>query len=101
MKEHVFKYPGDDADNNLADIIYLRLWILFRKIVKDNNDIVFNSMLCKSCGLIFTDPRFSEDEMKIKYDTINELGSVKYRLQKDPPVDLENRANKIYNLISD
>jgi SAM-dependent methyltransferase len=57
-------------------------------------------MICESCGFIFTNPRFSEKDLEVKYNTIKELGSVKYRLKKNPPSNLDKRANRIYNLIN-
>ena len=96
---HLFKYPGDDIKGNLDDINYERLWILFNKIIKQKGQVSFESVLCDDCGFIFINPRFSDEEMKIKYDTINELAGVKYRLQHDKLTKQENRAKSIYNLI--
>jgi len=100
LKNHIFKYPGKDVQNHLLDSVYVRLWILFERILKTTNYTVFTSMMCQNCGLIFTNPRFSLDDLRIKYDTINELGSVKYRLEQNPPYNLELRARRIYSLIS-
>ncbi len=99
FKKYVFKFPGNDVEDNLENIVYVRLWILFKKITNDQTTAVFNSILCNSCGLIFTNPRFSENELKLKYDTIDELGSVKHRIKNSPAIDAEKRANRIFNLI--
>jgi len=99
VKKHKFFFPGDQVEENLIDIRYERLWILFEKILKDRTPVEFHSNLCKSCGFIFTNPRFTAEEISIKYATINKLGSVKKRLQEHPASNLDMRANRIYSLI--
>jgi len=71
LKEHIFKFPGEYIENK--DYYYKNLWILFEKILKSREDVVFESVLCASCGFIFTNPRFSENEIKIKYTAVSEL----------------------------
>lgn len=100
IKEYSFSFPGNDVQNNLVDSKYVRLWILFTKILKEQKTAVFNSTMCDDCGFIFTNPRLSKEEMAEKYKAINELGSVKKRLEKNPPFNLENRANRIYSLLN-
>ena len=100
IKEHTFTFPGNDVEKKLLDSKYVRLWILCIKILNNKKSIVFHSTICKSCGFIFTNPRFSKEEMVIKYKTINELGSVKKRLEQNPPFNLDHRAKRIYNLIN-
>lgn len=99
IKEHAFTFPGNDVEKKLLDSKYVRLWILFTKILNNKKSIVFHSTICKTYGFIFTNPRFSKEEMVIKYKTINELGSVKKRLEQNPPFNLDQRAKRIYNLI--
>ncbi len=78
----------------------MRLWILFEKILNDRRPVVFDSTLCTSCGFIFTNPRFRVEELAIKYNTINELGSVKCRFNKNPATNLDTRAHRIHYLIT-
>jgi predicted Zn-ribbon and HTH transcriptional regulator len=92
--EHVFNFPGGNVYEHLLDATYVRLWILFERIIKNHNDVTFRSFICKNCGFIFTNPRFSEEDLRIKYETIIELGSVKYRLQHNPPSNLDSRAKR-------
>ena len=98
IREAKFFFPGTDIEKNLIDIRYERLWILFEKILKDRSPLELQVMLCKSCGFIFTNPRFTVEEMSIKYAVINELGSVKKRYQVSPPSNLDARARRIYSL---
>ncbi|MFC1856772.1 class I SAM-dependent methyltransferase [Thermodesulfobacteriota bacterium] len=100
ITKHVFKYPGVNVHDHLLDATYVRLWILFERILKNRTDVVFYSSLCNKCGLIFTNPRFSDEDLKTKYDAIIELGSVKYRLQQNPPTNLDTRAKRIYTLVN-
>lgn len=102
IKKSKFHFPGENVKENLVDTKYVRLWILFERILKDRKPVEFDSTLCKSCGLIFMNPRFTAEEILIKYDAINELGSVKYRLQQKPlPNSIRDmRAKRIYSLIS-
>ncbi|MCD6309309.1 MAG: class I SAM-dependent methyltransferase, partial [Candidatus Eremiobacteraeota bacterium] len=99
FRELKFKFPGENVREHLEDPIYTRLWILFEKILKTRDDVKFYSVLCRNCGFIFTNPRYTMEEMKIKYDAINELGSVKYRMKKNPPSNLSSRARRIYDLV--
>src|SRR4030042_2869542 len=99
LKDHVFKYPGDDIKDNLDNIHYERLWILFNKIIRQKEQVLFETVLCEECGFIFLNPRFLDEEMKIKYDTINELKGVKNRLEHDKLYKQEKRAKSIYKLI--
>ena len=99
LKEYSFTFPGDDIKNHLMDANYTRLWIFFEKILKVRENFSFFIIFCKNCGFIFLNPRFTENEMNVKYQTINELKSVKYRLGKIPEFNLEKRAHRVYKLI--
>lgn len=94
-----FFFPGEKVEENLIDLKYVRLWILFEKILKDRNPVEFQVMLCQACGFIFTNPRFTAEEMLVKYAAINELGSVKKRYQVHPPLNLDVRAKRIHSLM--
>ena len=74
--------------------------IFFEKIWKDRNSAEFDVTLCKSCGMIFTNPRFTAEEIRIKYKTVSELESAKKRTQKQPALKTGERANRIYSLIA-
>lgn len=100
IARHRFTFPGNNVCEHLADATYERLWILFDRILKNREPVFFRSMICNQCGLIFTDPRFSEADLRIKYDAIQELGSVKYRTQLNPPSRLDARARRIHRLVS-
>lgn len=87
-------------NQNLQNPNYERLWILFTKILKNEDTATFYISICRSCGFIFTNPRFSKEDMQIKYKTINDFGIVKKYLRQNPPSNLDKRANRIYDYIS-
>jgi len=95
-----FKNPGNDFKNFSDDYRNSRLWVLFNKILSNNNSANFNITLCNSCGFIFLNPRFSESEFKIKYSFFSETKSEEKRLQKNPMFNLDIRAQRIYKLIN-
>ncbi|MHA1757256.1 MAG: class I SAM-dependent methyltransferase [Promethearchaeota archaeon] len=100
LKEYKFKYPGNDIYKNLLNISYVRLWILFSKILKKNKQTYFYCFLCNNCGFIFLNPRFTEEELELKYKIINQIGSVKFRLKKHPLINLNKRVTRIHRLIN-
>lgn len=100
LKTYLFKFPGDDIGNHLKDYVYIRLWILFKKILKDKGKKKFNLMICERCGFIFINPRFSEKEIIVKYNSFKNLISRKENIKKRPPFNLDNRANRNYNLVN-
>ena len=77
-----------------------RLWIFFDKIWKDSSTADFDVCLCSSCGLIFTNPRFSEKEIAIKYLTVGEIESDKQQTQIRTILKKDERASRIYNLLA-
>jgi len=81
--------------DHLDDIVYTRLWILFERILRSRQPVVYASVFCESCGFIFTAPRFSEEQFKAKYEAIEQLGSVRRRLRRNPPFKLDRRAASV------
>ncbi len=94
-----FNYPGEDIKSNLQDISYVRRWIFFEKISKTRQSAKFKVMICNQCGFMFLNPRLTEKEIKIKYQTTNELGDVKLRYSLNPPRHLDKRGLRIYKLV--
>ncbi len=94
-----FDYPGEDVQNNLPNISYVRKWILFEKILKTRELAIFKVMKCNHCGFMFLNPRLTEEEIKIKYQITNELGDVKARYTLNLPRNLDKRASRVYKLV--
>jgi len=77
-----------------------RLSILFdRYCPKDCTQADFDLVLCHVCGMLFTNPRFSEDEIRIKYQEVErrELASDRHGVR--PKLHREERAQRIFRLI--
>lgn len=100
LHKKTFSYPGDDVKSNLLDSGFVRRWILFNYILKKHIPVQFVVMICKNCGFIFLNPRLEDKDMNIKYDMIDQLGSVKTRLALRPPRNLDKRAANIYRRIA-
>jgi len=72
--KHKFKAPKDNIAGHLSDYNYVSLWILFKEIFKNQySEFNFWMTLCQNCDLLFTNPRFTEKEIEIKYNTLSEL----------------------------
>ena len=67
-------YPEGDLADNLMDINFVRNYILFEKIIQQRDPLEFNYLLCEHCGFIFFSPRPSNEDMAIKYATMDEFG---------------------------
>ena len=100
LYEKIFSYPGDDIKSNVLDAGFVRRWILFDHILKKHDSARFDVMICRNCGFVFLNPRLEDRDMKIKYNMINQLGSVKARRALYPSRNSDRRAAIIYHTIA-
>jgi 2-polyprenyl-3-methyl-5-hydroxy-6-metoxy-1,4-benzoquinol methylase len=103
LKRHQFKAPSEIKSESLpVDIDYVneRLWIFFKKIYTDKNIAEIEATLCEYCGLIFTNPRFSERDINTKYETIDKLESARKRGKDNPAFRTRGRGERILNLLA-
>lgn len=98
----VISNPGNDVDNHLSDINYVRNYTLFYKILPTLEYLEVTFLICKHCGLIFFNPRPEKKDMDVKYKFMDELRDTEYRdsLRKKPIYD-ETRAKEIYKTLKD
>jgi len=97
---HTYHYPGAAVKDNLLRIKYVRLWILFTHVLKQTTgNVQFTVEKCNHCGFIFSNPRFSKAEMATKYRLVDELGSVKLRIKHQNNKYVENRSERIFQLV--
>lgn len=75
-------------------------WIFFEKIWSEPVPAILDVTLCYACGFIFTNPRFTTEEIRIIYQTVSDLGLPKIRRARKPFQNVEQRAGRIYSLIS-
>ncbi len=99
LTKHIYRKPENFQPNH-SDAISTRKWILFNRILENKTEHQVQITLCKSCGFLFSNPRMDEKDISNKYQTIDELGSVKKRLKENPPTKLEPRAQRIKRLIT-
>jgi SAM-dependent methyltransferase len=100
LKEHVFTFPGDDVHNHIHDYKYFALWTLFERVLKARDDASFDAATCDDCGFIYSNPRFSEEDISTKYETFNELGANELASKTNPPYNLEGRAQRTFDLVN-
>lgn len=93
-----YHHPGNEIESNLLDIHYVRLWILFEHILPKQTSLKAKFNICKNCGFIFINPRMEGKDIKVKYEIINKLGSVKKR-QSILPDEAPKRRAFIYKSI--
>lgn len=85
---------------NNASYTEKRLWIFLKKIWMDSDPAEIGVNKCEKCGFIFTNPRFTAEEIKTKYQTISDLNSVTKGRYSRPALKTEERARRIYKLIN-
>ena len=77
-----------------------RLWIYFHKILGKAEAATVESTQCASCDFIFSNPRFTEEDIEVKYRTIEELGFDQERHRHRQMPDLSLRAQRIHQLVN-
>ena len=99
LTTHTYSRPRAEAKTQL-NYVDSRLEILFDHILTDRNSAEFDVVLCAACGMIFTNPRFTDEEINIKYQAIGRIESHQVRTAgKD--LDLaEAKAVEIHRVIS-
>ena len=90
----------NDHEKIVNNITLERLYILFYRILSDENEFNCYLIQCKNCLFYFTNPRMDENDIKTKYAEINARSFVRERYKKHPATKLELRANRIHSLLS-
>lgn len=104
LKKYNFILPETKEYDSLTEDVtynYERLRIFFEKIWKDTKPAVFDVTFCKACGMIFSNPRFTKEEIITKYRVVSQSESAKKRIQKCPALKTNERAMRIYSLITE
>lgn len=74
-----------------------RLWILFNKIAKTREEVRLEMKCCNNCGFICADPRLTDDDIHIKYTTLDQLGFDKKRHLSSPSYNMDKRSQRVYD----
>jgi|GEM_PF-1006392 len=101
LKKYSYVFPKAKESASLKYYYEERLKIFFDKILKDGSPAKFNVCMCKSCGMIFTNPRFTSDEIREKYDAISKLESEFVFRHEHPARKTEERSKRIYLLVTE
>lgn len=103
LKRYRFDFPENvERDRETDEITYEceRLLILFERVCAECLSVEFLVDACGSCGFIFLNPRLTGPEMEAKYRAASELESASRRAQKRPALKKEERAARIFDLLS-
>ena len=103
LKQHRFRpnaVTGAAQLESGVGVLEERLWIYYHKIMDKVETATVESMLCNNCDFIFSNPRFSHQDIEIKYRTIEELGFDQERHRKRQLPDLSVRGQRIHRLLS-
>ena len=83
----------------MNDYIVHRLSILFTTILTESDFVDVTIARCDSCGVIFSNPRLTQEEVKTKYRAIAESEAT-YGISQRQPMKKEKRAARIFSLIT-
>jgi SAM-dependent methyltransferase len=104
LKRHTFTVPqrqGEAKPHSPPTYPEERLRVFFEEIWTPGSPAEIDIDICGSCGMIFSNPRFTAEEIRLKYQTLDRQGSVSDRHRADPPVKTGERARQIRSLIVD
>lgn len=73
-----------------------RLWIFFNKIAHSKEEVLIKMLLCNHCGFIYGSPRLTNQDINIKYTTLNQLGFDKKRHLESPAHNMKERSERVY-----
>jgi len=103
LKRYRFLDPGDRIFESPASpeaYHHERLRIFFKAVWKSSGTAEMRIDLCESCGLIFSNPRFTPEEIKAKYAAIDGLDSAKEPAGLAPPRKTGERALRVHSLVT-
>ena len=102
IKRHLFHPTTRTISQDIpSDVSNLeeRLWIYFNKLDIRSGPRLVQSMQCQNCDFIFSNPRFTESDTKLKYETIDQLGFDQQRHTKKGMPAFHKRSMRIEQLI--
>jgi len=98
-KEYKFVKPEYENYTDCSTYTQRRLWILFKHILSGEDSLVFTMCHCENCDLMFSNPRFQEDEIEKKYKFLVDISSTIDEYKSKPLLYVEKRAQRIFDLI--
>lgn len=95
MTKRTYRRPAASSDSYAAR----RLGFLFVRLVPDSDTVSFTVVLCRGCGLLFSNPRLNPEEMAAKYGYLADLLDDSERAA-EPTLRAEERSIRIYRDVS-
>jgi SAM-dependent methyltransferase len=100
LVKHTFRKPTSrDLEGELG-YVQERLNVFFEYILQCEEPAEIEIDLCLECGLVFSNPRYTEAEISTKYRVIEGLESSRRRTEKSPALRTGERAGRIFQLLS-
>lgn len=102
IKRYYFSRPANEEIENLTArelYLHIRLQVFFDRIWKKNEPAEIRVEFCGHCGLIYTSPRLSDEEVHNKYEGIVELQGLKRLVTPLDEVSRKERAEHIYRVV--
>lgn len=99
-KEYTYLKPESNDYHSCKSYTERRLWILFNHVCSGQEQLSFQLTHCQSCDLLFTNPRFEDDEIARKYELLVELSSTVKEYGSKPLANLDKRAKRIAELVN-
>ena len=85
------------GDNYRSEMLYF----LFCHLLPDVDDATFVVELCRDCGMVFSNPRLTPEEMSEKYRVLSSRPKLWEHANNNSPLRDDERANRIYRLLSE
>jgi hypothetical protein len=100
VRDYAFERPAAPTWADCSDYFERRRWILFEHVLPGRNTARFRLLHCRACDLLFTDPRFDDDEIGRKYRALVELGSTAHEYAGGRLAGADRRARRIHRLVA-
>lgn len=101
LKRYRFSNPQRELYADCRDYFERRLWLLFRVVSPGMDQAEFTLCHCRVCDLLFSNPRFSEEEINQKYRFLVENSNTAREYGESPLKHIDSRARRIFQLIED
>lgn len=99
LRRNLYCSPPRNLYAECRDYFERRLWLLFRIVSPGMERAEFTLCHCKGCDLLFSNPRFSEEEISRKYQFLVENANTAREYGESPLRHIDRRARRIFHLI--
>lgn len=100
VKEYVFLNRHNDY-LSCKTYVERRLFVLDRVLSLNKAPFKSATCYCKNCDLLFSNPRFDQDEISKKYQILNDLNATEIEYSQTPMRKVDKRAKRIFTLLTE